>query len=278
MEKFLNKLIHSELLHVELIALGFILLLFILGLIFSYNIRKILYPSIIILIFFPLIWFGIKWLVGSIRQISLPSISIWVWIILGAIIALFLIWKFWPRLFSKSGRLVAIDSKTGGLVVVKKSKGFWSVLWPIIFVAVGAFIVWMSIFLSSHPWKYLRLENQTADIEGSSEKKVGAEMIKPEKNKNYDFDGKEYKTYMIDDYGPEQYEIPAGRNAKDTITLYFTGPSGQWSRSVWYRNGTLYYHVEKIRTDFLKGIHTIRASKPCTMLITNAKTRIEEVL
>ncbi len=225
---------------------------------------------LLLLLVVTIIWFliakGVPGIIGFVKGIDLSGISKWVWIGLGALVVTLLIIKFRPRSY---GRLYGIDKKTGAVAVVVPGRNggpFW-----IMFLA-GIIITALCIFIFGGWYKVFRWENQTASIE-----EIVKKIPKVKMESDNDFEPGDIQSYEIEKFGPKQFEIPRGESVGDTITLNFTGPSGQWSRSVWFKNGTLYYRVVKERTDFVPGIHTIRTDKACKLFITNYKPRIQEV-
>lgn len=191
-------------------------------------------------------------------------VNMWVWIVIGALIVMMLIRKYWPS-FNRSGRLVAIDAKTGGLLVVKKSKKpYW-----LMYIVAGVLIAAIVGGVMLRPWRYLTWENHTANIESlPSEKNASFEVVNMQTRNNFEAD--EIKFFDSN----EMWEIPVGKSINETIILNFTGPTGRWSYSVCKKGDTVYYHEITKRSDWIQGRHTIRPNKSCTLFLTKTKPKM----
>lgn len=261
MKDVLNKLINSELLHVELVALAFILLVLILGLVFGYNIRKFPYPSFLILIIFPLIWFGIKWIISLIGGIPFSGVNKWVWIGVVSIVVIILIARYWPEKWKSSGyssRSVSFDKNGRMIAPATKEKPWW-----ILFVTFGMLLILVTglVIMAVKGIKFYETDNPPVVIVNNANPKPAYyEQVSP--NAINDFTAGISKSFWTKKgmlYGP----IP--QNINDTITFSCSGPSGQWSFMAWKdASGEPQWLPIKAQPRKVDGRHTIVANKDCS--------------
>ena len=238
---FIQKIIDlltSELVIVELVSLGFVTILLAVLYLFNVNLRRYLYPSLLILIVFPALWFFGKWIVGLIKQIDLSGIPTWVWIVIGVILFLLIFGKF---IFSK--------------VTVPKWNWTKAIAWTIV-IAFIVFFTWPSIrpYLNWH-WNVNYPEVSL--------------------NGNNDFTAGKKKSFEIKNFGDPMYPYPIGTT--DTITFTCDGPSGSWKYKTWTSKGFVGYEQIIGQQSLIAGKHTIKTDKDCTLFIaTTAPTLLNK--
>jgi hypothetical protein len=261
MNELLNNLMHSELLHVELIALAFILLVLVLGLVFGYNIRKFSYPAFLVLIIFPLIWFGIKWIINLIGEVNY-----WVWIGIASIAIVIVIAKYWPEKWKSSGsssRLVSFD-KNGRMVAPATKERPWGILFFL--SGMVMVIVLCLITMIAKGWKLYDVDNPPVVVNVVSQSSPAYyEQIDLGKDNRNRFSAGIAKSLWIKP-NTSYHTIP--QKVNDTIMLTWNGPSGSWSYLVWKDTpgGEAQYQSIKSQPNEVDGKHTVVADKDCVIL------------